>query len=116
MNILRITGRILAVVFVVAALSAPVAAASTFEERFPSLSDQEKTNAYYGPTDAYLANQGIDLGTVRAPAATPAATPSEGFDWGDAGIGAAAVLAIAAITGGVALEYGRRHRPRPTVA
>ena len=98
MNLLRITSRILAVVFVVAALSAPVAVAAPVEERFPGLSDQG-TNA--------------DLGTVPEP---PAATPSEGFDWGDAGIGAAGAIAIIAITGGLALEYGRRHRPQPTVA
>jgi hypothetical protein len=34
----------------------------------------------------------------------------DGFDWGDAGIGAAATLALAAIAGGTAVVT--RHRPR----
>jgi hypothetical protein len=97
MNSLRITRRILTVALVVGALSAPVAAASTFEERFPSLADRPS------------------LGTAPA-AESPTAEPSGGFDWGDASIGAAAVLAIMAIGTGVVLEVSRRRRPRPTVA
>ena len=42
--------------------------------------------------------------------------PSGGFDWGDATIGAAAMLAITAIAAGGAVELSRRRRPRPTVA
>ena len=95
MNILRITRRVLTVVLVMGALSAPVAAASTFEERFPSLADRET------PTD---------VGTP------PAAEPSGGFDWGDATIGAAAMLAITAIAAGGAVELSRRRKPRPKVA
>ncbi len=111
MNILRITYRMISVLFVVAALSAPVATASPVEERLPSLADRETTAPPTSSPDTYLANQGVDLGSApEAPAAV--ATSSEGFDWGDAGIGAAAMVAIAAITGGVAVELGRRRRPR----
>ena len=92
MNTLRITRRILAVALVVGALSAPVAAASTFEERFPSLADRE-----------------TPVGTAPA-AESPAAEPSGGFDWGDASIGAAAMLAIMAIGAGGVLEVGRRRQ------
>jgi hypothetical protein len=45
-----------------------------------------------------------DVSTPRVAAA------SDGFDWGDAGIGAGAVLGIAAL-GGVGLLTLRRHRP-----
>ena len=95
MNIVRNTYRVLAVALVVGALSAPVAAAAPFEERFPSLADRET------PTD---------VGTP------PAAESSVGFDWGDATIGAAAMLAITAIATGGAVELSRRRKPRPTVA
>ena len=41
-----------------------------------------------------------------------------GFDWGDAGIGATGVLALAAIGAGAALATGRgprlRHTPQPS--
>jgi hypothetical protein len=37
--------------------------------------------------------------------------PGSGFDWGDAGIGAAGLLALLSITGGVTLmALGRRRR------
>ncbi len=117
MNTRRITRRILTVALVVGALSAPVAAASTFEERFPSQadgSDYSSGNSIVPPASV--------LDSSTAPTAPPAGLPPAsapsggGFDWGDASIGAAAVLAIMAIATGVALEVGRRRRPRPTVA
>jgi hypothetical protein len=99
MNTLRITRRILAVALVVAAVATPVAAASTFEERYPSLADRPS----------------VGLGT--APTVEPPSAPSQGgFDWGDAGVGAAAMLAITAIGAGAVLELGKRRRPRPKVA
>jgi hypothetical protein len=36
--------------------------------------------------------------------------PSGGFDWGDAGIGAAAILALSSIAAGLLLLSGRRRR------
>jgi hypothetical protein len=97
MNIMRITRRILTVALVVGALSAPVAAASTFEERFPSLADRP------------------GLSTAE-PSESPTAQSQTGFDWGDATIGAAAMLAITAIAAGGVVELSRRRKPRPTVA
>ena len=96
MNILRNTCRILTVALVVTALSAPVAAAGTFEERFPSQADESTPTV-----------------VVSEPSSAPS---SGGFDWGDASIGGAAVLAIMAIATGVVLEVGRRRRPQPKVA
>ena len=40
----------------------------------------------------------------------PSAQPG-GFDWGDAGIGAAAMFGITGIAAGSALAVGRRRRP-----
>ena len=94
---MRITRRILTVALVVGALSAPVAAASTFEERFPSLADRP------------------GLGTAE-PTESPTAQSQAGFDWGDATIGAAAMLAITAIAAGGVVELSRRRKPRPKVA
>jgi uncharacterized iron-regulated membrane protein len=36
--------------------------------------------------------------------------PGSGFDWGDAGIGAAGMLALFSIAGGLALLAGARRR------
>jgi hypothetical protein len=44
----------------------------------------------------------------------PPANADDGFDWGDAGVGATATLALATIAAGAALATG--HRPRRTVA
>jgi hypothetical protein len=45
------------------------------------------------------------------------AAPSGGFDWGDAGIGAGATLALVTVTAGGAIAIGsrrgRRHAHRP---
>jgi hypothetical protein len=119
MNSLRITRRILTVALVVGALSVPVATASTYEERFPSQADQSTSVGL--PTDRYpdlIDRQAAGLGSAPTVVASePSSAPSGGgFDWGDASIGAAAVLAIMAIATGVVLEVGRRRRPRPTVA
>jgi hypothetical protein len=55
---------------------------------------------------------------VRAtPAVVEVEAPSGGFDWGDAGIGAAGMLALFCIGGGSALLIaGRRRRQGHTVA
>ena len=51
-----------------------------------------------------------------APPSPPTATASNGFDWGDAGIGAAGGLAISivGIGGALALSQRRARRTRPT--
>lgn len=50
------------------------------------------------------------------PPSTPATTPSEGFDWGDAGIGAAGglVISVVGIGGALALSQRRTRGTRPT--
>ncbi len=55
-----------------------------------------------------------DVGPPKAPAT------SDGFDWGDAGIGATAMLALGAIAAGAGFVLGRRpsrsHTPRSATA
>ena len=68
------------------------------------------------------ASQDLRSPDAREAAATPlvhsvALTPSvsDAFDWSDAGLGAAAMLALVALTGGTALLVSRgRHRTRTT--
>jgi hypothetical protein len=52
------------------------------------------------------------------PPSAPAATPSEGFDWGDAGIGAAGglVISVVGIGGALALSQRRTRRTTATAA
>jgi hypothetical protein len=51
------------------------------------------------------------IGEIRAtPAVVAVEPPSSGFDWGDAGIGAAGMLALFSIAAGSALLIGGRRR------
>jgi hypothetical protein len=49
---------------------------------------------------------------VQAPVVEIREVPSGGFDWGDAGIGAAVILALSSIAAGLALMVGARRRRR----
>jgi hypothetical protein len=57
-----------------------------------------------------------DVGRVSAPVQQPVVeireVPSNGFDWGDAGIGAAGILAMLSIAAGLTLLLGSRRRRR----
>ena len=65
-------------------------------------------NRDYGSPDAV--DVARDLPPVQIPV-TARDVPSSGFDWGDAGIGAAGMLALFSIAGGSALLLtGRRRR------
>lgn len=50
--------------------------------------------------------------TIPAPTIVRVMPSSRGFDWGDAGIGAAGALAVAAIAAGGTLATAGRTRPR----
>jgi hypothetical protein len=66
-------------------------------------------NRNYGSPDA--ADAARDLPPVQTAVLEPRDASSGGFDWGDAGIGAAGVLAIFSIAAGSALMLtGRRRR------
>jgi hypothetical protein len=55
-----------------------------------------------------------DVGRVSPPVQQPVVeireVPSNGFDWGDAGIGAAGILAMVSIAAGFTLLVGSRRR------
>ena len=57
----------------------------------------------------------VDPAPAEAPVVTAIEVPGDGFDWADAGIGAAGGIAILAILAGVAMAViHRRHGPRLT--
>ena len=66
-------------------------------------------NRDYGSPDAVDAAR--DLPPVQIPVLEARDVPSSGFDWGDAGIGAAGMLAVFSIAGGFALLLSGRRRP-----
>ena len=53
---------------------------------------------------------------ISNPIVTPAPVAGDTFDWGDAAIGAAAMLAFALVLGGAALLLTRRRRIAPAVS
>jgi hypothetical protein len=66
-------------------------------------------NREYGSPDAVDAAR--DLPPTPTPVVAATSSPSGGFDWGDAGIGAAGMLALFSIAAGSALLItGRRRR------
>jgi hypothetical protein len=54
--------------------------------------------------------------TIPQPPVVRITTPASGFDWGDAGIGAAGGLALAMVGlgGGLVISHQRPRRARPT--
>jgi hypothetical protein len=71
--------------------------------------DPQVLNRDYGSPDA--ADAARNLPPVQVPAPTiEVRGPSGGFHWGDAGIGAAGMLALFSIAGGSALLLGGRRR------
>lgn len=87
----------LAVATVVSALAAPAASAAPIEQFIPSTVNSEPSGQ-------------------QAPVRVVQVGADNGFDWGDAGIGAGGLLALAAIASGALVAI--RHRPdaRHTVA
>jgi hypothetical protein len=66
-------------------------------------------NRGYGSPDA--ADAARDLPPMQVPVVAAQANPSNGFDWGDAGIGAAGMLGLFGIAGASALMLtGRKRR------
>jgi hypothetical protein len=65
-------------------------------------------NRDYGSPDA--ADAARDLPPVQVPVVAAQPNPSGGFDWGDAGIGAAGMIGLFSIAGACALMLGGRRR------
>ena len=100
--------RLIALATIVGTLGAPAAWAAPFEERVPSAAGNESAEP---------------SGGCRARPIPPSVAPQQvttvsgdGFSWGDAGIGAAATLALAAIAAGAAVVVTGHRSSRQTVA
>ena len=76
--------------------------------RQPAGRDEYVLNRNYGSPDAVDAAR--NLPPVQIPVLEARDVPSSGFDWGDAGIGAAGMLALFSIAGGAALLLTGRKR------
>jgi hypothetical protein len=122
-----------AVACLVGAIAAPAASAEPGGQRTPtelgqavgepggrpSAQDQRQPSHPGTSGDGYAAGTVIRDGSAAVPFVpwvngAPPSKPEARFDWGDAAIGASAMLALIAIAGGAALGTG--HRPRRTVA
>ncbi|MGH3240765.1 MAG: hypothetical protein ACRDNL_10305 [Spirillospora sp.] len=66
----------------------------------------------YGSPDAVDAGRNLPPVQIPAPVVEVRELPSGGFDWGDAGIGAAGMLALFSIAAGSALLISGRKRRR----
>ena len=93
-SINRSVRRCLALAVVVGALAAPAASARPI--------DLVPATATDAPPAARTAVP------PPAPASEPITVSGDGFDWGDAGIGATAILALAVIAAGTTMASGRR--------
>jgi len=92
----RLTALVL--VFVIAAVVAPLASASPGEQ-------------FLGPAPAHASQ---DAGGGSAQVRVVEGSAGSGFDWGDAGIGAGVALAAIGVGGAVVLTARRRHGPATT--
>jgi hypothetical protein len=102
--------RSLALATAVGAFAAPGAAAAP-------LDPQGVNQGYHtqGANEAYATPNSVLGSAALTPAPEPTTVAADGFDWGDAGIGAAAILALGAIGAGAVVATGRvsRHRDAP---
>jgi hypothetical protein len=97
----QVTKRILAALLVVAAIAAPAASARPIDRVLP-------------PGTTHGVDSRNDSFSPPPPAQTVEVS-SDGFDWGDAGIGAAAVFTLLSLGTG-ALIVGRRSREQRSAA
>jgi hypothetical protein len=109
-NSTRRMRRSLALAIVAGALAAPASSAAPID---PVGGADQTQGSEQSPSPSINAVLGSD--GMTAPTSVLAAAPqteADGFDWGDAGIGAAAVVAVGAIGAGAALATGRTSRQR----
>ena len=98
--------RVIALATILDTLGAPAAWAAPFEERVPNSTINESSVATEAQGGSYSPSVAPEQSTTVS---------GDGFSWGDAGIGAAAMLALAAIAAGAAIVTGHRGG-RQTVA
>ena len=99
--------RTLALATAIGALAGPVAWAGPIDPADTGAgSDQVRNGSSYSSVNS-------TVGPVEAPespTSAPATVSGDGFDWGDAGLGAGAMLGLTAMAAVTALAL--RHRPR----
>ena len=109
----------------VCALTAPTASAIPTEQFLQDADDRSADSSSVPPPPSSIASSAAgEYETLRAPDGATApvrvvTVPTDaGFDWGDAGIGAGGILALAAIGAGAAVatgnRRGRRRFPQPS--
>jgi hypothetical protein len=106
------------------ALAAPPASAIPAEQFLQDAEDASAGSTSVPPPPSSIAPSAAEkYDNLRSPDATSVPVRvvkvrvDGGFDWGDAGIGASGVLALAAIGAGAAVATGHRrgrHLPQPT--
>jgi hypothetical protein len=97
--------RPVALAIAVAALAAPAASAAPIDP--PGVGAHEsqvQDQSYPGSVNSIVPPETSEPVTTTV---TPAAS-ADGFDWGDAGVGAAAMLALGTIAAGAAVTLGYR--------
>jgi hypothetical protein len=109
----------------VCALAAPTASAVPAEQFFQDAEDRSAggSSSVSPPPSSIASSAAGEYEKLRAPHGTTVPVrvvqvrADGGFDWGDAGIGATGVLALAAIGAGAAVatghRRGRRQLPQP---
>ena len=114
---LRTTTTLIATLATLGALAAPAWAAQDLrnpDQRAPVAVEPKQD---LRSPDTVDAARGVTPSTVEAPAveSSLASASSGGFDWGDAGIGAAAMLGLVSLAGGMTLiaTHSRRRRRFP---
>lgn len=94
------TTRTAAAMLVAAALAAPTSAsAATAEQFLPSSVNGQSSGA----------------GGAGVPQTRAIELPSSGFDWGDAGLGAAGMLSLLGLGGGAVVISRRSRRSHPAI-
>ena len=108
----------------VCALAAPTASAATAEQLFQRAEDESASgsSSVPPPSSSIAVSAAEEYENLRSPDSTGVPVrvvtvrADGGFDWGDAGIGATGVLALAAMGAGAAVATGHRrgrHLPQP---
>jgi len=108
-----------AIVVLAATIGLPASAVADGPQDLRSPDTRDAANAAAGHRQDLRSPDAIDAAEGRTPTRTPIVVPvvlrrvevePDGFDWGDAGIGAASGLTVLAMTGGMVAITTRRRR------
>ena len=111
-SIKRIRAALLLTVAIVA-IAVPTASAAPVEDYLPGATQEDTSQTTSSPTTVNALTGATPVETT-APSTTVSA--SDSFDWGDAGLGATAIIALGAIALGAMVATGHGPRRRHSVA